>query len=168
MADRDLIVNKVRTIAVFQMVIIAVLSSACGSGCGGNENVPRVSKSTGHLKDIALGYMKATESLGYPPRNKDELIPFLKRDPEQDDPERPTPEVDIADLFRSPTDDQDYVILWGVDYREYDVPRRKLPVFAYEKTGKDGKREVAQGRYVHTVTDEQLANLPFPNGVQPP
>ncbi len=166
MADRDLIVNKVRFIAGFQMVLVALLSSVCGSGCGGGEAVPRVTKSTGHLKDIALGYLKATEALGYPPRNKDELIPFLK--PEQDDPESPPPEIDMAELFRSPTDDQDYVILWGVDYREYDVPRRKLPVFAYEKVGKDGKREVAQGRYVHTVTEEQFANLPFPNGVQPP
>jgi hypothetical protein len=62
------------------------------------------------------------------------------------------------------------VILWGVDYRTYKTSGdpASLPVLAYEKHGKDGKRLVLQYRYVTLVTDEELAGLPFPKGHRPP
>jgi hypothetical protein len=149
------------------MVIVGLPVAICGLGCGA-ESVPSVTPSSGHLIMIGLAYIKATETLNHAPRNKDELVPFLKREPDPDDPDKPVPEIDLDDLFRSPTDRQDYVIHWGLDYREYGGPPRKLPVLAYEKEGKDGKRVVLQVRYAHTVTEEQLANLPFPPGFPPP
>jgi hypothetical protein len=149
------------------MAIAGLLAGAVAQGCG-SDSVPLVTSSSTRLGTIAFAYLRATDALDHPPRNKDELAPFLKREPDAGDPDKPVSEIDLDELFRSPTDGQDYVILWGADFRDLGLSRRKMPVLGYEKESKDGKRLVAQGRYVHIVTDEQLADLPFPPGFRAP
>ena len=48
-------------------------------------------------------------------------------------------------------------------------PPAKIPVLAYEKTGKDGKRWVLRGyRFATTVPDDKLADLVFTDGAKHP
>src|SRR5438874_3048473 len=83
----------------------------CTSGCGGSAKITDSAASAGQLTTIAAAYAKATESLDRPPMNKAELMDFVKElVKEQED-------VDPADVFRSKVDGQEFVIHWGVDYR---------------------------------------------------
>lgn len=140
---------------------------ACALGCGSGETASPVTPSSKHLSAIGAAYAQATTALDRGPQSKDELMPYLQQEPDPDDPDKPVQNIDIDQVFRSPNDDQDYVILWGVDLREYPG-RRQAPVIAYEKQGKDGKRVVLQGRWAHTVSDDRLADLPFPMGFRAP
>jgi hypothetical protein len=147
-----------------------------GPGCG--RSVPEVNlaaNARAQLRAIAKAYMDATDRLNRPPHSKDELLPDVKLvlsttvDP--NNPETITgTTMSPADVLRSPNDGDEFVILWGVDVREINPagPRSELPVLAYEKRGKDGKRLVLQLRFVREVTDEQFAGLPFPRGVKRP
>ncbi len=105
-----------------------------------------------HLEKISSAYHRATDSLGRAPANLEELKPFLS---EYGDP---------ATLLRSPDDNEDYVILWGVDYRTA-LP---YPVNAYEKHGVNGKRRVLRIRGILQLTDEEFRKAPFPDGYKCP
>jgi hypothetical protein len=113
--------------------------------------------------------------LNRPPQSKDELLPDIKlvlsTSVDPDNPEM-TSETTMnpADVLRSANDGEEFVIHWGVDVREMNLagPRSQLPVLAYEKRGKDGKRLILQIRFVREVMDEQFADLPFPTGVKRP
>ena len=158
----------VRAELVLKMGVIGSLALVCGFGCGGSPKVPHADPSAVNLREIVWAYGKATASLEHPPRTKEELAPYFIREPDPEDPDRPVKEINVAEVFRSPTDGQDYVINWGSDLRDNEGNPKTWPVFAYEKVGQDGKRLVLQGRYVKTVTDEQLADLPFPPGFKKP
>lgn len=122
-------------------------------GCGSGEPTPKeVPPAYQNLKSISSAYLQATNSLKRPPKNLDELMPFLKK---QGDP---------ATLLRSPDDGEEYVIVWGVDYRTPPSKANSLPVLAYEKVGKHGKRQVLQMRNIVQLTDEELKNAPLPLG----
>jgi len=132
---------------------------AFGYGCGPKApNLTDPPPAANKLGAIGRAYMLATDALDRGPLNKDELKPYI------------SPDWADLDVFRSPNDNEEYVILWGLDYRGMDLQGnfRKQPVFAYEKTGKDGKRLVLQGRYVFQVEDEDLTKLPFPPPYQAP
>jgi hypothetical protein len=143
--------------------VLGLLAALGGCGCG-SKNVPEQAPGPFQLRSIALAYIRATEDLGRPPRNQDEVIPFLKI---REDPGK-TPNA--ADLFRSPRDGAEFVILWGLDYRDYNTSGNpsRLPVLAYEKHGQDGKRLVLRYRDVMLVTDEELESLTFPRGHRAP
>jgi hypothetical protein len=130
-----------------------VLAVLCGTaaGCGTTER----EAPTGYQNLVSVGkaYLAATDTLERPPANLNDLKPFLEK---QGDP---------ATLLRSPEDGEDYVIIWGVDYRAAKGPP---PVIAYEKTGREGKRNVLQGRNVSRVSDDDFRKLPFPAGHKPP
>jgi hypothetical protein len=141
----------------------AMALSLLFSGCGGGKSYAPPAPASDQLRVIGVAYAKATASLGRPPANKEDLLPFL---PKQQDPDIGEPE----DYFRSKVDGEEFVIHWGVDVRALNMSGRPadLPVLAYEKKGEDGKRLVLQGRYVNQVTDEELAKLPFPAGYHAP
>ena len=158
----------VRIDSIWKVGVVGLLACMCGLGCGSSHKVPPANPSAKNLDDILWAYARATTALGYGPRNKDELAPFFKVEPDPDEPDRPVRSVDVANVYRSPNDDQDYVIDWGFDIRELDRNPKYWPVIAYEKSGQNGKRYVIQGRYVRLVTDEDLADLPFPEGFKRP
>jgi hypothetical protein len=140
-----------------------------GAGCGRSVTVGKVtSKSWYNLRTIGMAYGQATINLDHPPKNKEELMPFLKPPPNPDNPEAAT--LKPEDILRSPVDGEEFVIHWGLDFRTFNMggDPAKLPVLAYEKHSHDGKRLVLQGRTVTEVTDDQLSELPFPKGFNPP
>src|SRR5205807_9669556 len=122
--------------------ILGLLASLGGSGCG-SGSVQDDSSSAGQLRTIAMAYGKATETLDHPPNNKAELIEVLK-EMGYEDPEN--------DVLRSKVDREEFVIHWGFDGRDLRGRPGDMPVLAYEKQGKDGKRRVLQYRWVKEVT----------------
>ena len=164
----------VRAEWILKVGIVGLLASLGGLGCGSKPDLKLPPAST-QLWKINGAYIKATQELGSPPQKKDDLLPFLKSlgEKKQENGEvvdEPKQEVDPEKFFRSFGDNEEFVILWGVDYNNYDLSGRqtKSPVIAYEKYGDNGKRWVLQFRKVSLVTDEELAKLPFPPGHKPP
>jgi hypothetical protein len=96
------------------------------------------------LKSIATAYFSAVAKLNRPPRNMDELKPFLKLvgDPDQ--------------IMRSPHDGQPFEIVWNVESDEINT------VFAYEKQGSGGKRWVLMRFGPTEMDDQQFAQLNIP------
>jgi hypothetical protein len=109
------------------------------------------------LLKLGSAYVNATNRLGRPPRNFDDLKASLEADATED-------------ILRSPGDGEPYVIHWGVDYNA--LPPRATDVFtvmAYEKLGTNGKRYVLRfPRSVELMTLDQLQKAVFPPGQQPP
>jgi hypothetical protein len=128
-----------------------LLAGLAGCGAAGPKVVP-LSDSEKNLTSVALAYTEAHTRLGRPPKNAEELKPFLK---EFGNPE---------DLLVSPNDGEPYVVVWGVD------PTRGGPtdyqgmwqIIAYEKKGSGGRRAVTdiRGRPL-TVPEEDFPKLTF-------
>jgi hypothetical protein len=145
---------------------LSLLVVMAGTGCGSKNVAKELPAASLQLKNIGFAYGQATENQG-PPTSKNDLIPYLKVPKDPDDPEKAK---GPADPFRSANDGEEFVILWGVDVRNLNVGGNpdRLPVIAYEKYGKDGKRYILQVRQVRHLTDEEFRALPFPPGVRPP
>jgi hypothetical protein len=140
--------------------VVCLLVSLGGYGCG-EAISPLPPPNLYQLRTIGFAYALATDNLDHPPSNKAELLPFLKEVAKSDD--------SPAELLRSKVDGEEFVIHWGFDCRSIGGTPVKMPVLAYEKAGKDGKRLVLQSyRYASQVTEEQFAELPFPPGFARP
>lgn len=136
---------------------LAVLLASL-TGCGSGPDVIPLTDSEKKLTFVALAYTDAHTRLGRPPKNADDLKPFLK---EFGDPK---------DLLVSPTDGQPYVVVWGVD------PTRggpgeymgMFPIIAYESKGRSGKRALTdiRGRPL-TVPEADFPKLTFVGGHKP-
>lgn len=154
--ERCILLKKgpfVRRLLSFGTVLIVAIFSA--SGCG----APTVSKADttyDKLSWIGDAYMKATDDLRRAPANFDELSPYLKKHGEP------------AEVRRSDNDNEEFVILWNVNYHTYENERKIFPVIAYEKNGRSGQRYVLQMRMVSQLTDEQLKQATFPPGQKAP
>jgi len=81
--------------------------------------------------------------LDRPPESRDELLPYLQ-----------VKDRNPAEVLRSPDDDADYVIYWGVDL-VHPVPGQSN-LIAHEKHGKNGTRYVLIGRNVEQMNDEAI------------
>jgi hypothetical protein len=124
-----------------------------GYGCGSKSAFKEQPLGPTQLMVIGRAYAAATDALDRPPQSKDEIKPYVHKD------------WAGKDVFRSPNDNEEFVILWGVDIRDFNLSGHpdNLPVLAYEKQGNDEKRLVLLGgRYVKLVADEDLAKLKFP------
>jgi hypothetical protein len=108
-----------------------------------------------NLGKIGIAYARATDRLGRPPRNPDELKRALQT------------EFGEADTYLvSPNDGQAYQIIWGVDI--YRAEPEGAVVVAYEKRGVKGKRYVLTvGIAVRAMNDDAFAKAHFPNGHVP-
>ena len=136
---------------------VCLVAAGCGRARPGAVKIDDVRQ---NLQRIGAGYNEARLKLGRPPRNVDELLPFLR------DPERAG---QAKDLLRSPNDGEEYVIIWGVDFGELSkqIPNPYV-VYAYEKHGKGGKRHAMQlPNFVSIMTDAEFQKAPFPPGYQP-
>jgi hypothetical protein len=155
---------------VRRAVLGGCLHGGCGvllclalAGCGSSAKpvVGRVDDSRQNLQKIGIAYSQAAQKLNRPPRNVDELMPFLQEG---------LGPVKARDVLRSPNDGQEYVIVWGVDFGQLALTRGDpYVVFAYERTGKGGKRQVLKPPVeVLLMTDSEFQKAPFPPGHQPP
>jgi hypothetical protein len=140
---------------------LVVVVSGCG-GCGGSSTqvVVQHDKSAQNLQQIAAAYSQAAQKLGHPPREAKDLEEILKAGPGNPDP---------ATVLRSPDDNENYVIVWGVDFREVAKARGNVDVIiAYEQKGKGGKRHVVKPpAQVMVLTNEQFQSAAFPPGHTP-
>jgi hypothetical protein len=106
-----------------------------------------------NLNQIGTAYDKATEKLGHPPQNLEQLKPFLK------------PYGDPETILRSPHDGLPYVILWGKNPRQAAFHTMPPPILAHEQQGVNGKRYVLTVMGVMPMTDEEFAQV---NGTKHP
>jgi hypothetical protein len=118
---------------------VALVLAGVGCGGGGRPVTSKLPESYENLRAIADSYLKATKTLGHPPQNLDEFLPFLKK---IGPPEK---------LLRSPEDGEDYKIVWGIDLNRAGTRNTLL---AYEQKGKSGQRYVLLGHHVTQMTDE--------------
>jgi hypothetical protein len=122
-------------------------------GCAPKPVIVDLPKAHQNLTRIATAYIDAESRLGRPPKNVEELKPFLKDFGNPDE------------MLSSPNDGLPYVIIW--DTKVAGVGG--FPILAYEQKGKDGKRLVADARMqTMEVADQQFARLRFPAGHKPP
>ncbi len=122
------------------------------TGCGSGPHVVALSDSEKNLTHIAMAYGEAQSSLGHPPKNAEQLKPFLKEFGNPDE------------LLVSPNDGQPYVVIWGADTTRGGPTEYKgmWGILAYEKKGANGKRAVTdiRGRPL-TVPEADFAKLTF-------
>jgi hypothetical protein len=119
------------------------------SGCFWRSASGVPSKDTENLTSIRKAYLAATQRLGRPPKNLDELKPSLAAEGNADQ------------LLVSPNDGLPYVIVFGADPRKH--------VMAYEQKGANGVRmAVDQTLLPKRLTNEQFDALSFPPGYKRP
>ena len=120
-------------------------------GCEGQE---KPSTMTTDPTEIALNKLGAAYIRGTPPpKTKAELLSILKSCNHP------------IELLTSPSDGQEFIIVYGVELKGLKVTGAQLPVVAFEKSGKDGKRYVLRGmNTIVQLTDEQLKSSVFPAG----
>jgi hypothetical protein len=132
-----------RAFAFCGLVLAAAVLSGCPSGGGGSSN------RTEGIVSIRKAYMAATNRLGRPPRDLDELKPSLAA------------EGNVEELLVSPNDGLPYVIVYGADPGKH--------VVAFEAKGVDGVRLVVdRAQFPRRVTEEQFVSLSFPPGYKKP
>jgi hypothetical protein len=125
-----------------QFTWLFFLLCAALAGCA-RATLPVVKQQdTSNLTTISLAYNRATDKLGRPPKDLDELKPHLK---ELGDPDA---------ILRSPHDGQPYVILFGRNIRKVDV--MPPPIIAYEQQGANGSRYVLTAMGVQPMSDEEF------------
>jgi hypothetical protein len=137
--------------------VVCLLVSLRAFGCRVATKFPELPAAHLRLNALTRAYFKATESLQHAP-NREEFLQFLTTQPEY------LAGFDsAADMLRSPTDGEEFVIHWGIDFVDWAGHHPStVPVFAYEKQGKEGKRLVSQLRHVKQVSDDELRKMTFP------
>jgi hypothetical protein len=123
---------------------IAIALAICLAGCTSKPGASSAALAEkANLSTIGRAYHTATEKLGHPPANVEQLRPFLH---ELGDP---------AEILRSPRDGEPYVIIYGFDIRKpFDMPP---PIWAHERRGAHGKRYVITVMGVNLMTDDEFA-----------
>lgn len=136
------------------VLLVGVLTGVL-AGCAG-KHPPEENQAAVHLRKIAQAYDLVLYKNRRPPRNAEELKPFLQQLGPHDAPE---------DLLRSPNDGQPYEIVWGVNP---DREANLSALLAHEKNGVDGKRyAITVGRIVKTLTEAEFKDTSYPGGKQP-
>jgi hypothetical protein len=144
---------------IYWLCLLAASVAAIGCGSGQPPAV-EASRAEINLQRIGAAYA-AVAARGKPPRNAADLARDLQPGPDQTNP---------GDTLRSPNDNQEYVIVWGVDFRTLAVQRggNLDVVLAYERTGKDGKRWVLKPpALVSQMTEDEFRGAAFPPGHTP-
>jgi hypothetical protein len=134
------------------------LATALVAGCAAPSDIEESEPTEERLALIGQAYQKACLQLKAPPKNLEELRPFLK--------ELGTPD----ELMKSENDEEAFVILWNVDFSKVEAGQPGVdPVLAYERRGLAGERLVlTMPPRVVTMTDEELRSAFFPAGHKPP
>ena len=119
-------------------------------GCGGGKIEPLTTDPTAIALDkIGSAYIRGTP----PPKTKADLLAIFKSSSYP------------KELLISPNDGQEFIIVYDVQLKGLKVSGAQLPVVAFEKSGKDGKRYVLRGmNTIVQLTDDQLKSSVFPAG----
>jgi hypothetical protein len=144
-----------------RLTLVLGLLLASTAGCGSPAPVDvQDDKSAQNLQQIGAAYSMAAIKLGRPPRDANDLKEFLKNAPGNPDPET---------ILRSPDDNENYVIVWDVNFMEVAKARGNVDVIlAYEQMGKNGKRHVLKPpAQILVLSDEQFRAAAFPPGHTP-
>jgi len=105
------------------------------------------------LDKLGSAYIRGTQ----PPKTKAELLSILKSCNHP------------VDLLISPNDGQEFIIVYGVELKGQKVSGAQLPVVAFEKSGKNGKRYALRGmNTVVQLTEAELKSSVFPDGYKFP
>ena len=143
------------------VVVLGLAQLAASTGCGSSKPVvfPE-DTSRQNLQRIGVAYAQAAVQFRRPPQKRDDLLVALQGEPGQPSP---------ADILKSPNDGEEYVIVWGVNFRELGIKRGNVDVvIAYEKRGRDGKRYVLKPpTQVIEMTDAEFKAASFPPGHTP-
>ena len=105
--------------------------------------------------------MQAVGKLGRPPQQASDLHEALKNGPGNPDPET---------ILRSPDDNENYVIVWGVDFGQLAKSGVSVNnvILAYEQKGLRGKRHVLKPpSQVLVLGNEEFKASVFPPGHTP-
>jgi hypothetical protein len=134
-----------------KLPVVCCLLLGC-LGCGGRSGPSDSPSPTAErLEKIGDAYVRATTLHNRPPRNLEELLPALKYYGKTEE------------LLVSPNDGAPFHIVWGVELRRLKAKGKAIPIIAYEKTGKDGKRHVLRGRNeVLLLSAGELKSATFP------
>ena len=129
---------------------LLLLSTFIFIGCGGEKIEPLTTDPTVIALDkIGGAYIRGTP----PPKTKAELLAIFKLSSFP------------KELLISPNDGQEFIIVYDVELKGLKVSGAQLPVVAFEKSGKDGKRYVLRGmNTVVQLTEDQLKSSVFPEG----
>lgn len=136
-------------------VCIMVLFSFSLLGCGGSQKESSLPTDPTYLALEKIG--NAYIRIAPPPQKKAELVAALKSfgKPEE--------------ILKSPNDGHEFIIVYGVKLQMLKATGNEVPVVAFEKFGKDGKRYVLRGRNgITQLTDDELRDAKFPDGYKLP
>ncbi len=134
------------------LLVIATTSLAC------TQQAPPPTQQEIHLKALAVCYGKFLAShQGRTPKNEAEFKAFVEQLPREQIPGAPS---DSSSLFVSPRDNQPYLIRYDIGPA---MPGLHAPVIAYEQTGVDGKRYVANLLGAVEQVDEATFREHVPN-----
>lgn len=124
------------------LLLGAVILSGCSSPYSEYEP-PK--ESADHLLLLGRTYAFAQQTLGHPPKNVEELEPFLAQFGDADD------------LLCSPVDGTPYVIIWGTTIEAKPTDGPFPPAIAYDGRGREGKRFVlTAGVNVFAIPEGEL------------
>lgn len=135
--------------SIFMSILLIVMLAGCGS-----EDKP--STITTDPTIIALDKLGGAYIRGTP-KTKAELLSIFKscNHPKE--------------LLISPSDGQEFIIVYSVELKGLKVTGAQLPIVAFEKTGKDGKRYALRGmNTVVQLTEAELKSSVFPEGYKLP
>jgi hypothetical protein len=135
--------------SIFMSILFIVMLVGCGSG--DKPSTITTDPTVIALDKLGGAYIRGT------PKTKVELLAIFKscNHPKE--------------LLISPSDGQEFIIVYGVELKGLKVTGAQLPIVAFEKTGKDGKRYALRGmNTVVQLTEAELKSSVFPEGYKFP
>jgi hypothetical protein len=136
---------------IFMSILLIVILAGCGSG--DKPSAITTDPTIISLDKLGGAYIRGTP----PPKTKAELLAIFKscNHPKE--------------LLISPSDGQEFIIVYGVELKGLKVTGAQLPIVAFEKSGKDGKRYALRGmNTVVQLTEAELKSSVFPEGYKFP
>ncbi len=136
-------------------IFMSILPIVMLAGCGSEDKPSTITTDPTIISLDKLGgaYIRGTP----PPKTKAELLSIFKscNHPKE--------------LLISPSDGQEFIIVYSVELKGLKVTGAQLPIVAFEKTGKDGKRYALRGmNTVVQLTEAELKSSVFPEGYKFP
>ena len=134
---------------IFMSILPIVMLAGCGSG--DKPSTITTDPTIIALDKLGGAYIRGT------PKTKAELLSIFKscNHPKE--------------LLISPSDGQEFIIVYSVELKGLKVTGAQLPIVAFEKTGKDGKRYALRGmNTVVQLTEAELKSSVFPEGYKFP
>lgn len=136
------------------LLFVLVLAFAGCSGEDDEATKEQDRQASTNLNAIHAAYQTASEKNRRPPSDQGDLEKYLPDD------------MDKAAVFRSPRDEQEFVIVWGADLESLQQQAEPV-VIAYEKNGRGGERFVLTSMGLLTMTDSEFDAAKFPPGHSP-